>query len=89
LLPQPSAFDTLYLHPVNGEDRLDLIAARYLGDPQQFWRIADATGAVDPFALLMVGKMLRITLPAGIPASATTGAAAFGNALSAQVQPYA
>jgi hypothetical protein len=33
--------------------------------------------------------MLRITLPAGIPASATTGAAAFGNALSAQVQPYA
>ena len=29
-------------------DRLDNIAARYLGDPEQFWRICDANGAMRP-----------------------------------------
>jgi hypothetical protein len=33
-------------------ERLDLVAARALGDPLQFWRIADAQPAeLDPFAL--------------------------------------
>lgn len=32
-------------------DRLDQIAARFLGDATQFWRICDANGAVVPDAL--------------------------------------
>ena len=32
-------------------DRLDLITARTLGDPEQFWRICDANNAMNPFEL--------------------------------------
>ena len=42
------------------------IAAKYLGDPEQFWRICDANGAVRPDELEMVGRRLRITLPEGL-----------------------
>lgn len=35
-------------HRVGDDDRLDLIAARYLGDPLAAWRIADANTALDP-----------------------------------------
>ena len=29
-------------------DRLDVMAAQYLGDPELFWRICDANGAMRP-----------------------------------------
>ena len=29
-------------------DRLDNITAKYLGDPEQFWRMCDANGAMRP-----------------------------------------
>ena len=49
-------------------ERLDNIAAQYLGDPEQFWRICDANGAMRPDELTeTVGRRLRITLPEGIP----------------------
>ncbi len=48
-------------------ERLDLIAARYLGDPEQSWRQCDANGAVRPEELEEVGRRVRITLPEGIP----------------------
>lgn len=38
----------LALHRVTDEDRVDLVAARYLGDPLAYWRIADANAALDP-----------------------------------------
>ena len=41
-LPQGSAMPLLAEEIVNQSDRLDLIAARTLGDPEQFWRVADA-----------------------------------------------
>ncbi len=62
-----AAFATLAEHVVEAGDRLDLIAARYLDDPEQYWRICDANGALDPDALLVVGKAIRITLPEGLP----------------------
>ena len=34
--------------PCSQGDRLDLIAAKYLGDPLIFWLICDANGAIDP-----------------------------------------
>ena len=33
-------------------DRLDQVATRILGDPQQFWRLCDANDAMNPFTLL-------------------------------------
>lgn len=45
----------------NEVDRLDLIANRTLGDPEQAWRIADANDAIDPFALCdQAGSLLNL-----------------------------
>ena len=66
-LPQPGQLAQLQQHLVVQGDRLDVIAAQYLGDPQLFWRICDANGAMRPEDLTStVGKVLRICLPAGI-----------------------
>ena len=44
-------------------DRLDRIAAQLYGDPEQFYRIADANVALRPEALTEdVGRRLDITL---------------------------
>jgi hypothetical protein len=49
---------------VTTHDRLDLIAARTLGPPDQYWRICDANNAMNPFALTdQVGRTLRIVSP--------------------------
>jgi nucleoid-associated protein YgaU len=66
-VPQPDRFVLLLEHVVVDGDRLDNITARYLGDPEQFWRIADANGAMRPDELTETpGRRLRITLPEGI-----------------------
>ena len=43
---------------VGPADRLDMIAARLLGDPLAFWRIADASAAMNPFELVEPGRRL-------------------------------
>lgn len=66
-VPSPAEFQLLQLHTVVQNDRLDNIAAKYLGDPELFWRIADANGAMRPEELVeTIGRKLRITLPQGI-----------------------
>ncbi len=67
-VPPPESFALLREHVVRAGERLDNIAAAYLGDPEQFWRIADANGAFAPEELTdEAGRRLRITLPAGVP----------------------
>lgn len=67
-VPPPERFDLLQEHTVTEGDRIDNIAAQYLGDPEQFWRICDANGAIRPDELTeTIGRRLRITLPEGIP----------------------
>ncbi|MGH7229842.1 MAG: LysM domain-containing protein, partial [Nitrospiraceae bacterium] len=40
----------------------------YVGDPEQFWRLCDANAAMRPEELTgIIGRVLRITLPEGIP----------------------
>jgi hypothetical protein len=66
--PQPESFALLQEHLVTEGERLDNITAHYLGDPEQFWRVADANRALRPEELTeKIGRRLRITLPAGIP----------------------
>lgn len=68
IVPPPENFTLLVEHTVVQGDRLDNITAKYLGDPEQFWRIADANNAVRPEELTdQIGARLRITLPEGIP----------------------
>jgi hypothetical protein len=67
-VPQPDGFTLLQEHVVAEGDRLDNVTARYLGDPEQFWRVCDANRAMRPDELTEeVGRRLRITLPEGIP----------------------
>ena len=67
-VPPPESCALLREHVVRAGERLDNIAAAYLGDPEQFWRIADANGAFAPEELTdEAGRRLRITLPAGVP----------------------
>ena len=67
-LPPHERFALLQEHVVLQGERLDNITAKYLGDPEQFWRVCDANGAMRPDELTeIVGRRLRITLPEGIP----------------------
>ena len=67
-LPSPDRFALLQLHVISQGERLDNIAAKHMGDPEAFWRIADANAAMRPEELTeTTGRTLRITLPEGIP----------------------
>jgi len=67
ILPQTDQFDLLLVHTVTEAERLDNVTAQYMDDPQQFWRICDANGAMSPFDLVdHPGQIIRITLPQGI-----------------------
>lgn len=63
-LPRGETRPLLVEVTVTDGDRLDLIAARNLGDPEQFWRIADANDAMNPFDLTEEpGAVLRVAIP--------------------------
>lgn len=48
-------------HVVTQDERLDHIAAKYLGDAEQFWRLCDANNAMRPDELTnTIGRRLRI-----------------------------
>lgn len=66
-LPPPDQFQLLQEHTVIQGERLDNIAAQYLGDPTLFWRLCDANNAKRPEELTeTVGRKIRITMPQGI-----------------------
>jgi hypothetical protein len=61
-------YPTLAEHGVIQSDRLDNLTYDYLGDPEQFWRIADHNQAMNPHNLTAperVGKRLSIPLIQG------------------------
>jgi len=67
-VPPPENFSLLQLHFVERGDRLDNIAYKYLGDPEQFWKLCDANRVDKPDDLFAtVGAAVRITLPEGVP----------------------
>ena len=70
IVPQPGApnFATINQYTVHQGDRLDLIAAKYLGDPLMAWLICNANGAIRPHDLVATpGRVLAITTPQGVP----------------------
>jgi hypothetical protein len=70
IVPQASApnYATINQYTVQKGDRLDLIAAQFLGDPLMAWLVCDANGAMDPHDLVATpGRVLAITMPQGIP----------------------
>jgi nucleoid-associated protein YgaU len=70
IVPQPGApnYATINTYTVQQGDRLDRIAAKYLGDPLMAWLICDANGAIEPYTLVATpGTVLNITTPQGVP----------------------
>jgi hypothetical protein len=46
------------------DDRLDVITAQTLGDPEQFWQVCDANNAMNPASLLTdTVQTLRVPIP--------------------------
>ena len=63
-LPRGEEMPLLAEVTVTRGDRLDLIAARTLGDPEQFWRVCDANDAMHPASLMAEpGRTLRVPVP--------------------------
>jgi len=63
-LPRGELMTLLATVTVVEGDRLDLITARLLSDPEHFWRVADANNAMDPLDLAnQPGSQLRVGAP--------------------------
>ena len=64
IIPSGETMITLGEHTVTQGDRLDNLAARYVGDPEQFWRICDANDVLRPEELTEeIGWIIKIGLP--------------------------
>lgn len=62
-LPPGTALPVLAEVALQPRERLDLLTHRTLGDPLQYWRIADANEAISPFELEEDGRVVRIPVP--------------------------
>ncbi len=63
-LPGGADLPLLVESRVEQSDRLDLIAQRTIGDPEQFWRVCDANNAMDPDELISEpGRWLKVPVP--------------------------
>jgi hypothetical protein len=64
----PSEMRTLAEHHSTDSDRLDRLAAHYLGDPTLFWQICDANLALHPDEVLQeAGRLVLIAMPEAKP----------------------
>ncbi|MGC9418727.1 MAG: hypothetical protein ACP5EN_07100 [Rhodovulum sp.] len=68
LSPPPEEFALRHLRTTRQGERLDQIASAETGDPEMFWMLMDANGALWPEELEETGAEVRITLPRGVPA---------------------
>jgi len=67
-IPGPERYAVIQEHTVAEGDRVDNLAAQYLGDPELYWRLCDANGVMHPEDLTgRVGDKVVITLPEGVP----------------------
>jgi hypothetical protein len=62
-LPPAESLTPLTRHVMTDADRLDLVAARYIGDPTAFWRLCDSNDVLRPSELEVVGRPVAIAMP--------------------------
>ncbi len=63
-LPRLETLQILADVTVTQGDRLDVITARTLGAPEQFWRVCDANSAMNPVDLTAeIGRVVHIPMP--------------------------
>jgi hypothetical protein len=76
ILPQPDIYASVQNYVIVDGDRLDNLAAKFLGDPILYWMICDANGVTDPddlTSLEQVGRSILIPLASNVPAGARNG----------------
>ena len=62
-IPHVQSQQVLAEATVQAGDRIDLITARTIGDPEQFWRICDANTVLKPAELTeQVGRKIQISI---------------------------
>jgi hypothetical protein len=68
LPPLAEAAEETVPHTVSSGERPEQLGQRYVGDPGQWWRIADANPTLDPRELTAEpGEVIEIPLPGGFP----------------------
>jgi len=73
-IPAPEAFTVLQRYRVQQGDRVDVVAARLVGNPLSYWQLCDANLALEPAELTAVpGAFIVVTLPAGVPGTPVGG----------------
>ena len=66
-IPPADSLSLIGIYQVKQGDRLDNITANFIGDPEQFWQVADANNAIKPEELTdEPGTQLLITQPQNI-----------------------
>ncbi len=74
IIPSANIYKSLQTYTVIDGDRIDNLAAKYLGDPTLYWLISDANTSLDPDEITsQPGSKIQIPLGAGIPAGARNG----------------
>jgi hypothetical protein len=74
IIPQMSIYTQTQNYSVVAGDRVDNLAARFIGDPILFWMIVEANGVEDADSLTAVpGRTILIPLVSGIPPGARNG----------------
>jgi hypothetical protein len=74
IVPPASVYTATQTYVIARGDRLDNLAARFLGDPLLYWMICDANTAADPDALTaQAGSAIVIPLASGTPPGARSG----------------
>lgn len=64
IIPATERYVPLARRRVDGEERIDALAAEAYGDAEQYWKICDANGDADPAtAAQPEGRRLIIPLP--------------------------
>jgi len=67
-VPAPESLATAGYVVIGQGDRLDNLATKHLGDPEQYWRLCDANRAMRPEELVeTIGRVLRVALASGVP----------------------
>jgi len=65
-VPSPDQSIPIQAHTVKQGERLDNLAAQFLGDAELFWRLCDTNGAMRPEELEETGVVLRIAQTQGL-----------------------
>ncbi len=74
IIPQAAAYQAAQSYVIVEGDRLDNLAAKFLGDPLLYWMICDANVASDPDELTnQAGRQIAIPAAASTPPGARIG----------------